>query len=283
MKSKSAAAPAKGAKDKKAKTSTTPTISKIGGGLKALLMGKGDASKGAASKKKSEPETKVKASAAPSKEVEKKSKKQAVAPQVSESKSRSESKASGKPSAPVTDAKKASHPEAAKDKGSMASQTGSSSAAASAKPAAEPTPAKKAARASVARAAGKSGLTARGSLASASEGICREVACESVATTGGYCRLHYIKNWKKIKRKEIILSEGRLNQYIEELVAKYPDKYLEAIRHDLSNDREFAKVIYDLDLDEGLDEFESESESAETVVDVRGAGGRDFEDDSEGF
>ena len=94
------------------------------------------------------------------------------------------------------------------------------------------------------------------------EAVCREVACEGLATTGGYCRMHYIKNWKKIKRKELILKEGKLNQYIEELVAKYPDKYIEAIRQDLANDKDFAKVIYDLDLDESVDDFEVEGENA---------------------
>ena len=109
---------------------------------------------------------------------------------------------------------------------------------------------------------------------------CREIACESMGTTGGYCRLHYIKNWKKIKRKEVILRERKLNQYIEELVAKYPEKYIDAIRQDLANDKEFAKVIYDLDLDESVDDFEGDSEGVEGVLDgIK----RDFEDEGEGF
>ncbi len=112
------------------------------------------------------------------------------------------------------------------------------------------------------------------------ENMCHEVACESLATTGGYCRLHYIKNWKKIQRKIIILKEGKLNQYIEELVAKYPDKYIEAIRQDLDDDKAFAKVIHDLDLDEGSDEFEGEGESLEAVIgDIK----REFEDEGESF
>lgn len=113
-----------------------------------------------------------------------------------------------------------------------------------------------------------------------SEAVCREVACEGLATTLGYCRLHYIKNWKKIKRKEVILKEGKLNQYIEELVAKYPDKYLEAIRQDLTNDKDFAKVIYDLDLDESVDEFDAEGENVEGIIDTIK---RDFEDEGEAF
>lgn len=109
------------------------------------------------------------------------------------------------------------------------------------------------------------------------ETVCREVACEGLATSAGYCRMHYIKNWKKIRRKAVILQEGKLNQYIEELVAKYPDKYIEAILQDLSNDKDFAKVIYDLDLDESEDDFEAEGDDVEAVIDTVK---RDFEEDS---
>lgn len=110
--------------------------------------------------------------------------------------------------------------------------------------------------------------------------VCREVACELVATSGGYCRLHYIKNWKKVKRKEMILKERKLNHYIEELVSKYPDKYIEAIREDLASEKNFAKVIADLEIDENMDDFEMETETAEGIIDnIK----RDFEDEGETF
>lgn len=110
------------------------------------------------------------------------------------------------------------------------------------------------------------------------ETVCREVACEGLAIAAGYCRLHYIKNWKKVKRKDLILRERKLNQYIEELVAKYPDKYIEAIRQDLASDKDFAKVIGDLDLDESVDDFDAEGESADSLIDnIK----RDFEDEGE--
>jgi hypothetical protein len=119
------------------------------------------------------------------------------------------------------------------------------------------------------------------SLLEMGETVCREVACEGLSTSGGYCRLHYIKNWKKIKRKETILREKKLNQYIEELVAKYPDKYIEAIRQDLANDKDFAKVIYDLDLDEGVEDFDVEGgDSVDSLIDTIK---RDFDDDTDGF
>lgn len=123
------------------------------------------------------------------------------------------------------------------------------------------------------------GRTSSRNYALDAESVCREVACEGLSTTAGYCRLHYIKNWKKIKRKELILKEGKLNQYIEELVAKYPDKYIEAIRQDLAGDKDFAKVIYDLDLDESVDDFDIDGESAEAIIDTIK---RDFDDEGEG-
>jgi nucleoid-associated protein YgaU len=99
------------------------------------------------------------------------------------------------------------------------------------------------------------------------ENMCREVACDSSSSTAGYCRLHYIKNWKKIKRKELILREKKLNQYIEELVSKYPDKYIEAIKQDLADETAFSKVIYDLELDEGVDDIPVEDDADEQVID----------------
>jgi len=99
------------------------------------------------------------------------------------------------------------------------------------------------------------------------EDMCREIACESSSSTAGYCRLHYIKNWKKIKRKELILREKKLNQYIEELVSKYPDKYIEAIKQDLADETAFSKVIYDLELDEGVDDIPVDDEADEAIID----------------
>ncbi len=99
-----------------------------------------------------------------------------------------------------------------------------------------------------------------------SERMCRELACENMATTKGYCRLDYIKNWKKIKRKEMILKEGKLNQYIEELVGKYPDKYIDVIRQDLSTEVNFNKVIHDLELDESIDDLDYDGDSIDALI-----------------
>lgn len=91
---------------------------------------------------------------------------------------------------------------------------------------------------------------------------CREVACDSAIVGAGYCRLHYIKNWKQLKAKEQILAEGTLDRFIKELIAKFPEKYIEAIRFDLHSELEFAKVALDLNLTEAPSEdFSGDEES----------------------
>ena len=113
-------------------------------------------------------------------------------------------------------------------------------------------------------ATGKASKAAKA--AAQAENMCRENGCENHATTKGFCRLDYIKNWKKIKRKEMILKEGKLNQYIEELVSKYPDKYIEVIRQDLSTELSFNKVIHDLELDESIDDLEYDGDSIDSLI-----------------
>jgi hypothetical protein len=111
---------------------------------------------------------------------------------------------------------------------------------------------------------------------------CREPGCEHDHTIGGFCRLHYIKNWKKIKRKEAILASGQLNNYVEELVSKYPDRYLDVIRQDLASEKDWSKVVVDLELD-SADEDGNGEEDLEGVV-AEGVGrGREFDDEGDAF
>lgn len=153
------------------------------------------------------------------------------------------------------------------------SQKGAAKGKAAAKSSAEP----KVAKAKSARTKKSAEQIARETICehvSATVGYChlgKSAPCVKLAegSTGpGYCRLHYIKNWKKIKRKELILKEGKLNQYIEELISKYPDKYIEAIRLDLSDDKAFAKVIHDLELDENIEEIsDMDEDSDDNIID----------------
>lgn len=78
--------------------------------------------------------------------------------------------------------------------------------------------------------------------------ICSEPECRNAQTTKGYCRLHYLKNWKSLKEESRRKAAVRLNRYVEGICKKYPDRYLEVIRKDLRHDR-------DLENQEGGDLF----------------------------
>jgi hypothetical protein len=67
--------------------------------------------------------------------------------------------------------------------------------------------------------------------------LCKEPGCKNAAVVEGYCRLHYIKNWKMIKRKRRTTAVQRLNKYVETLMKKYPDKYVDIIREDIRSGR----------------------------------------------
>lgn len=116
----------------------------------------------------------------------------------------------------------------------------------------------------------------------ASKKRCREPGCENDFSIGGYCRLHYIKNWRKIKRKEAIIASGQLNNYVEELVSKYPDKYLDVIRQDLASEKDWSKVVVDLELDSADEESGAEEDIDVVAEGVQRARG-EFDDDSDAF
>lgn len=93
---------------------------------------------------------------------------------------------------------------------------------------------------------------------------CVEKGCDNIRTTQSYCRLHYLRNWKTIQKKREILKEGKLQEYIEELISKYPTKYIEALLSDLSDDKEFYTVLNQLNI---TSEFDFEEDEFENAVD----------------
>lgn len=99
--------------------------------------------------------------------------------------------------------------------------------------------------------------------------LCKVKDCDQLAAVELYCRYHYLLFWKKIQNRKKILSEGKLEQYIEELTSRYPIKFLELIRKDLHTEADFMSAIQELDIDESstMDEFE---EDENFIDEVRG-------------
>lgn len=100
---------------------------------------------------------------------------------------------------------------------------------------------------------------------------CRVRDCDQIATIEeNYCRYHYLVNWTKIQARKKILSEGKLEQYIQDLTVRLPDKYLEMLRRDLRSEREFLVVIQELEIDDTSVDNEYEDEARTYIEEVRG-------------
>ena len=63
--------------------------------------------------------------------------------------------------------------------------------------------------------------------------ICKETECNDQATTKGYCRFHYLKNWSHSRRKNKAAFQD-LNRYVEGVVKKHPEDYITEISKDLN-------------------------------------------------
>jgi hypothetical protein len=102
---------------------------------------------------------------------------------------------------------------------------------------------------------------------------CRSRDCDQVGIVDGYCRYHYLLFWKKIQVRKKILVDGKLERYVEELTARYPDKFLEMIRRDLRTEKDFLAAIQELEIDESAGENEFEEETTAYIEEVRGMEG----------
>jgi hypothetical protein len=99
---------------------------------------------------------------------------------------------------------------------------------------------------------------------------CRVKDCDQLSTVDGYCRYHYLLFWKRIQIRKKILTEGKLERYVEELTARYPDKFLEILRKDLRTEKDFTGAIQELEIDESAVDNEFEDEAQTYIDEVRG-------------
>lgn len=101
---------------------------------------------------------------------------------------------------------------------------------------------------------------------------CRVKDCDQLSAVDGYCRYHYLALWKRIQVRKKILSEGKLERYIEDLTARYPDKFLDMLKKDLRSEKEFLAAIQELEIDESAVDNEFEDEAQTYIDEVRGMG-----------
>lgn len=92
---------------------------------------------------------------------------------------------------------------------------------------------------------------------------CMQRLCENIRTSGPYCRLHYIANWKLMQQKKELLKEGKLQTLIEDFVTKYPASFIMTLLDDLDSDREFHRVLTELNISDTEFEIEEVAVAAE--------------------
>ena len=100
--------------------------------------------------------------------------------------------------------------------------------------------------------------------------ICGEDDCRNQQTTLGYCRYHYLKNWKKIREKQRKKSVDNLNKYVDHIMQKNPDNYVETIKHDLRHAGRFQERAEEFVSDEdfnGVMQDVNIGEEVEKIVD----------------
>lgn len=74
--------------------------------------------------------------------------------------------------------------------------------------------------------------------------ICKEDDCANASTTEDYCRLHYLRHWRQIKEDVRRRAAKKLNRYIEGVMRRHPDHYLEVIKKDIRSPT-FERYIED--------------------------------------
>lgn len=89
--------------------------------------------------------------------------------------------------------------------------------------------------------------------------LCKEAGCNNQQTTAGFCRLHYLKNWKKIQTDRKRKAAKNLNKYIESIVRSNPDRAQNALKANLRDEPTFER---------SMDEVFSGDSLRQTMVDL---------------
>ncbi len=98
---------------------------------------------------------------------------------------------------------------------------------------------------------------------------CLEEGCQGSATFKGYCRVHYIKNWKYIKMQQKLHAEKKLNEYIERLVEKYPKDYMKIIKEDLAANKDLSELLAEADVHEADDSEHYDEDTRDLIENIK--------------
>jgi len=112
---------------------------------------------------------------------------------------------------------------------------------------------------------------------------CRATDCDQIGLVDGYCRYHYLYFWKKIQVRKKILADGKLERYIEELTARYTDKFIEILRKDLRTEKDFLAAVQELELDDSASAAQDEDEAKNYIEEISGVAPEGTGREDDGF
>ncbi len=97
---------------------------------------------------------------------------------------------------------------------------------------------------------------------------CGQRGCKMPGSSEGYCRLHYLANWKHIKFNDQVKAERRLNAYVDRMSKRYPKDYMEKIKEGLEDPEKFQQMVDELEVEVGKSEPETDNEFLEKFMRV---------------
>ena len=84
--------------------------------------------------------------------------------------------------------------------------------------------------------------------------VCDEAGCRELQTTSGFCRLHYIKNWREIVQERKLKAREKLSKFVEGMSERYGDDYVEVLQDTMGSDEQLKNRLHEFGFRE---EFES--------------------------
>ncbi len=118
-------------------------------------------------------------------------------------------------------------------------------------------------KAAVDKSDAKPPVKAKGAGRAKKERFCAADGCKLTAAMGGYCRLHYLKNYRDIKATVQAKAEKRLNTFVDRLAKKYPNDYLERLKEGIESEEKFKQTVDELDIEQNEEQKETEREYLE--------------------
>lgn len=76
--------------------------------------------------------------------------------------------------------------------------------------------------------------------------LCKQDGCSNQQTTAGYCRLHYLKNWKQIRTEKKRKAAKNLNKYIDNILRNNPDKAANSLKENLRDEGTLERSMEDI-------------------------------------